>query len=99
MSDPRHYEITNPGGTTTEHELHQDDKATSFRAVFNGRSSGVITIRIKTLGSDGFEAPDNNTIDLASKKTWLLHNCPIEAIELADAGVGAYGVVLAQWRP
>jgi hypothetical protein len=98
MND-RNYAVELPGGTTTEHELQTTPNSTSTQIVFNGRDTGVITIRVKVYGSDEFEAPENNTIDLSAKKSWYVHNAPIKEVELSDAGTGAYNVVFRQWKP
>jgi hypothetical protein len=92
-----HYEIAGVSGDETVFGVRPDLNLPNLALVFNGRTTGVLTITVKVMGADRFVAPADNTIDLATTNTWMLLNCPVEEVTVDDAGSGAFGIVANQW--
>ncbi len=94
----KNYEITNPGGTTTQHDMHADLTSVGTRVVVNGRQTGTLTFTVKALDSDYWTAPTNNTLDLTTSNVWYLEGVPLTSIKIADGGSGTYKINIRQYR-
>lgn len=87
---------TKINGGTNAIALQKNPSLVNNLVSFRGRSTGVISFRTKTLGSD-YQVPGSPySIDLATNKSITFNGEPLEAIELTDAGSGSVDVTIVQ---
>lgn len=81
------------GGTYTLNlQANREDIVT--RVMFRGRSTGVITVNGWVV--DGDDKEPLGTINLAEHRTMIIKDLALHRLELADAGSGAFHVIVTQ---
>lgn len=60
-------------------------------------AAGTAVLRAKSANGDEFETVDNGTIDLSSKRTWLIDGFRLSEIEITIAPATSYTGTIRQW--
>lgn len=62
----------------------------------NALAVGTMSLRVKANGGDAFETPDSNTIDLSTKRTFIVSDIQLDEIELSVSPNAAYDYRIEQ---